>query len=243
MRWVGIASALVLCPAIAHAQEITLNGPLSGSLEPQHTEPGVAFTLHGMTGAMIAADHEMHPAPGSDDVDAIRHLAPRLDGERGYIGSGLRVFYQGRYARAGGTVGAFVIDRGLTRMHGAPARDLLMRIDASWGGHFEAFAGGQLELQPVFPYADLVGFLDVVQSRYELYSTTEGVLATPAYNAYLFGVGPRLGIIVPISPNIYLDLSATGGVVGANRFMFTAGFGYTTGERPEPGRRGCCTVL
>lgn len=227
--------------APAFSQQIQLTGPLAG--DPTRTDEGVAFTLHGMTGAMIANDHTMRLAPGSDAPDVVRHITPRLDGDRGYLGSGLRGFYQGEYVRAGGTVGAFFVDRGLTDLGRAAPEGVTMRTDTSWGAHLEVFAGGQINLKPVFPYLDVVGFLDIVQTRYTVFAVGGDVLGRPSYNAYLFGVGPRLGVILPITENVYLDLAVGGGVVGANRFLFSAGFGYTTGDRPKPGNESDIIAL
>lgn len=236
MRFVPFALCALASTTAASAQQVTLTGPLAVDCVHGNscgegrsaTEEGAAFTLLGMSGTLFANAHTMTVAPGSR---ALNHFAPRLDGDGAYLGSGLRGFYQGRHARAGATVGAFVLDRGLTRLDRATPAGQLVRADTSWGGHFDVFVGGQVELQPVFPYLDLVGSLDIVQTRFTAFAGGERV-HEPAYNAYLFTLGPRLGVVVPITADVYLDVGVGGGVVGANRFMFTAGFGHTTGRRP-----------
>lgn len=229
---IALATAVSVTAA---AQEITLSGPLSASdTSVSATDDGVAFTFHGLSGVMVADGHPMSLAPGSDTPDVIAHLKPRLTGKHAYIGSGLRGFYQGEYVRAGGTVGVFLIDRGLTDRGGQTPAGYLMKADTSFGGHFEVFAGGQIHLRPIFAYLDLVGSLDIIETRYQLFADDVGLLASPAYNAYALGVGPRIGTIIPISSHIYLDLAATGGVLGINRFMFTAGFGWSSAKRRVP---------
>jgi hypothetical protein len=229
--FVSLASA-------ANAQEIPISGPLAGAPAGPcrgntcPTEQGIAFTLHGMTGAFIADGQPMEVAPGGATGVDLGELAPTLEGEAAYIGSGLRVFFQGENMRLGGAIGALLVNRGLTQVHAAPPSGYTLRPDSSIGGHFEVFAGGQIDFRPLFPYLDAVGWLDIVHTDYELFGQGGTKVGEPAWNAYALGVGPRLGVIIPISSHVYLDLAATGGVIGMNRFLFTAGFGYTSGARP-----------
>jgi hypothetical protein len=60
----------------------------------------------------------------------------------------------------------------------------------------------------------------------------DGKLDTTALNAYAFGIGPRVGVMIPVMEHIYFGLAATGGVIGANRLAITAGFGLQTAPRP-----------
>lgn len=239
-RRVIAASLVALATAGANttqAQEIILSGPLSSSTEDESvsvTEDGISFTVHGLSGIMIADEHPMSLAPGSDAPDVIAHLSPRLAGKHAYIGSGLRGFYQGEYVRAGGTAGVFMVDRGLTEPGGDTPAGYLLVADRSFGGHFEVFAGGQIHLGPLVPYLDVVGSLDIVHTRYQLFAEGVGLVSIPSYNAYAFGVGPRIGAIIPISSKLYLDLAAAGSVVGINRLMFTAGFGFSSASRRVP---------
>ena len=226
-----VAAAALHDPQPLRAQEVTITGPLFyDSRRTGPVESGLAFTLHGMSGAMIASGQEMTPAPVSSLPIAARNVVPRVDGNHGYIGSGLRGFYQGEHARVGATVGLLIVDRGLSSVDGASSRRWI-RPSSALGVHTDVFAGGQLDLRPVFPYLDLVGFFDIVQTRFEV-EEQDGAVSTAVFNAYLFGVGPRLGAIVPISQSIFLDLAAASSVVGTNRILFTAGFGFTSGRFP-----------
>jgi hypothetical protein len=236
---VGALLALFATAGVASAQEITLDEPLAGPSEPVcpgdrdcATQPGVAVTLHGMSGAFIADAQPMEVAPGRGAPIDLDSLAPVLDGDAAFIGSGLRIFFQGEHMRLGGTLGLLLVNRGLTQLGGRVPAGYTMRADTSFGGHFEVFAGGQVDFRPLFPYLDAVGWLDIVHTEYELFEDGGPKVGDPAFNAYAFGVGPRLGLIIPVSETIYVDLAATGGVIGMNRFMFTAGFGFTSGERP-----------
>ncbi len=233
LLWLALAAAVcLLLAAPAEAEEQSwADAPATRSYADY--EAGASFALVGITGVFVADARPMGLAPASAAPSALADFAPVLDGSGSYLGSGLRAFYHGRYARAGLTGGLYLVDRGLTRQTGSLPPEVQVYGDVSWGGQVELFVGGQIDLRPLFPYLDVAGWLDIVQTRFDVYADEQGLIATPAYNEYAFGVGPRVGFVLPISDSIYLDLGARAGLIGMNRFGFTAGFGYTSGYLPS----------
>ena len=230
-----VVVALTAVGTSASAQQIQLTGPLTGASaqpsfprlgpeeEPDWLPTGLLVTVLGTSGLMVADGRAMEPAPTTTPPAAFATLTPQLDGEGPFLGTGLRLNYQGRYFRIGGGAGAMLVDRGLTLAQTGPR----LRNDASWAARMEVFAGGRFDLYPVLPYVDGALWLDIVQTRFDTFTAGERgeVLA---YNAYAFGAGPRAGFEVAIAKNVFLDLSATVGVVGVSRAVFAAGFGWAT---------------
>jgi hypothetical protein len=211
--------------AVNASQEV-----LSGECRPRSScekRGGFAASLFGTSGIFVPSDHGMDAITDRPELAA---LTARFDGVGPYLGAGLRLLYMGEIARAGMSFGAFQVDRGLTLLSSSEPGSVV-RPTSSYGGHVELFVGGELDLRPVYPYADLAGWFDVVHSDVVL-STADGTSVTNGYRSLLWGLGPRAGILVPVSRHLFFDAAATAGVLGPNRFAFTAGFGFQIERRP-----------
>lgn len=222
-----VVIALLWCAPV-HAQEDESCRP-AGECKLQS---GFSMSVYGMSGLFIPPGISMHPAPGDALPTPLEGVDFTLEGAGPYLGTGARFFFQGRIARAGVSGGVYQLDHGLAIARGVPSGEVHLDKLYAWGGHVEAFGGGELDLRPLYPYADLAMWVDIVQTRYRLSTSAQGKLGTTALNAYNFGIGPRIGVIVPVSSNMFLDLAATGGVIGANRLSITAGLGFQTAPRP-----------
>ncbi len=94
-----------------------------------------------------------------------------------------------------------------------------------WGESLELRLGREFQVGPFFPYVDLrlVGFVMVVNTK--LRNDEHGVLGNTQFNRIGVGLGPVGGLFVPLSDDLYADLSGYAGLFGDEKYggMFALG--------------------
>lgn len=170
-------------------------------------------------------DFSLHIAPAISEPDPLKEKNLLLDGPGAFVGGGFHFALIGSEMRGGLGVGFFSME-GMTLKHDRLAQGLSTNLGSAWGATFDFFLGRELVKGPVYPYVDLRATLNIMQAGVELHHEGYGFLGETEYNAFGFGVGPRLGVSIPLSDPWVIDVSAYYGLFGAERATVVASLGF-----------------
>jgi len=196
-------------------------------LAPAARADGVGFggTIHGVSGQLDAGPTAMKTG------DAPVILGPaRLVGAGPVAGAGLTILGWVGPLRLGLDEDLFWSDRGpRLRFDSLPA-GYSVSSRSSWGGHVGLFAGYQRRLGPFVPYADLRAAIVVLFSTADLSHEVQGFLNSTSYSGVRLLLGPRVGLMAPLTEHLFLDMAASAGLVGPERFGGSVGLGAWLGQ-------------
>jgi hypothetical protein len=176
-----------------------------------------AATLGVFTsGALVIADElELGPAVGAELPSTAAD--PYLDGIGWLAGAGIRTSFQSDDGwRVGGSFGAFELG-GMSLVHAPLTEGYRMYLDRAVALQIAPFVGKAFEGYVVYPYIDAVLVFDVlfaeVKTRYDpLADTTETRMV-----GFSFDVMPRIGTLIPIDGDWYVDVGIQHGIHGIER--------------------------
>lgn len=137
------------------------------------------------------------------------------------IGGGTRTTLVFHRMRGSFGFGAFGI-RG-TRVATNKELDLVSAHAA--GGYLELMAGYELRLGPLFPYADLRGTFGFASMSLVTNHPVCGRRAEPVSAHTFFGLGPTLGVFVPVTGMFFVDVSGHAGMLGERDLIGFGGLG------------------
>jgi hypothetical protein len=208
---------------------------------PAHADGGAAASL-SVIGARAELDGaKLHVSAGQDLPDPLRDKHLRLDGNGALFGGELRIEGRGNESsdwrgrtHGGFSIAVFGIEHALLS-YDALVPSLSIDPGKLWGARFDLFIGREFSLGKrrgvyqdtalIYPYVDLRASFSVLQANVSLRHETLGLLGTTAFNAYAFGIGPRIGARVPLMRDAYIDFGAYGDVLGIERIGGYAGLG------------------
>lgn len=151
--------------------------------------------------------------------------SPRLDGSGSLRGFEVRIFAWSSPWRVGLADGLIWESEGRSLRFDPLPQEYSVSTRARWGGHFELFVGYQRRFGPVYPFLDWRVGGSLWLATADLSSETHGFVGSTAYRAGTFLFGPRLGVLVPMTRHVYLDMAAHGSLFGPERYGGTAGLG------------------
>jgi hypothetical protein len=187
-------------------------------------EEGGGLWLDALASFGNVDDFSLHIAAAVNEPDPLKEKNLLIDGPGAFIGGGFHFAAIGSEMRGGMGVGFFGME-GMTLKHDRLPDGLSAKLGSAWGASFDFFLGKELVKGPVYPYLDLRAVLNVMQTGVELHHEGYGFLGETYYNAYGFGVGPRIGVSVPLSDPWVIDISAYYGLFGAERATIVASLG------------------
>lgn len=170
-------------------------------------------------------DFSFHVAPAANEPDPLKDKNLLLDGPGTFIGGGFHFAVLGSEMRGGMGMGFFGME-GMTLKHDRLPAGLSAKVGTAWGVAFDFFLGRELVKGPVYPYVDLRAVATIMQGAVELHHEGYGFLGETYYNAYGFGVGPRLGVSIPLSDPWVIDISGYYGLFGPERVTIVASVGF-----------------
>jgi hypothetical protein len=214
----GVALTLVLSCALAWADDAASIG------------------VHGFYARSSVESMELEPIDSDDVPGELQGIELELDGPGQLSGGGLRIVrnFADRF-RFGTEMSAWGMSDVKLRPRSSTVLDptTVIRGDRAWGMRFEVFLGLELLQGPVYPYVDLVGSSDISLVRLTLQSPLmELGAATPtSYRAIAFGLGPRIGLMVPVTSWLAVDASGYHRFIGGQAQMAaTAGLAMMFGR-------------
>ena len=108
-----------------------------------------------------------------------------------------------------------------------------LTVDDGFGGSLEGFAGVELMKGPVYLYGDLRVVLQTFEAPITLHSLQDDVLKAD-YGRSSAGVGPRLGMLVPVGHSLMIDLAVYQGLIGGlEQTTAFVGMGYWENDRDD----------
>jgi hypothetical protein len=170
-------------------------------------------------------DFSLHSAPAEKEPDPLKQKNLLLDGPGAFVGGGFHFAILGSEMRGGGGMEVFGME-GMKLKHDRLPQGLSAKVGSAWGVSLDFFLGRELVKGPVYPYIDLRAVVSIMQAGVELHHEGYGFLGETYYNAYGFGVGPRLGVAIPLSDPWVIDISAYYGLFGAERATIVASLGF-----------------
>ena len=178
-----------------------------------------AFTSFGRVD-----DASLHVIPMTTEPDPLKERNLRLYGGGNFYGGGMHGVIYGKDVRGGLGLGVFGAD-GIELRHDALPQGISTSLARVWGVSIDVFVGRELLKGPVYPYVDLRATFDVLQAGVVMSHPDYGALGETLYNAYSFGVGPRLGVQIPLSEPWALNFSGYYGLFGAQQMTIVASIG------------------
>jgi hypothetical protein len=188
-------------------------------------EEGAAFFFDAFATMGNVHEHSLHVAALVTEPDPLKDRNLLLDGPGGFFGGGFHFVILGPEARGGMGLGIYGME-GMKLRHDPLPPGLTPSIGTAWGMSIDAFVGRELVKGPVYPYVDLRAVLNVMQAGIQLNHPAYGVLGETAYNAYGFGIGPRIGVSIPLGDPWVIDISGYYGLFGAERATIVASIGF-----------------
>lgn len=202
----------------------SLLGPLLVA-QPARAENSVAkFQLHFAAMNARLDDKELGVGSGVDEPEALQNKKVRFDGDGTMLGGGVRggvMIDQTRF-NLGVTIFG-IAGSGLT--YEPLPGNLSMTGGRLWGETIDLTLGREFEMGPVFPYIDLRFAVTIIALNTSLHEPRYGRLGTTPYNRVAVGLGPQVGLFVPMGDVMFLDVSGYAGLFGDERYGGTAGIG------------------
>ena len=187
--------------------------------------------LHGVRakGALDGADIE-----STGDRDARLPSSLELDGDGSLIGADFRFDWMFDDLRLGAGLMVF----GVREMHLASPRvgqDLAISVGDGFGGSLEWLIGYELMQGPVYLYADVRTVLQGFEAPVAVLDEVTGEESSYDYGRWSVGMGPRLGMLVPVGHSLMIDLAMYQRVIGGlEETTAFVGLGYWENDRTDP---------
>lgn len=204
-------------------------------------EPTAHVAFDALGGVADLDGYTLHTSIGQDTPDPLKDKHLLLRGAGAMLGGEMRITVIGSASNEvpgrtrGGIAFAFYgVDHARLEHDPLPGG---LTIDPAklWGAHIELFLGEELQLVKrrrgdgvalLRPYAELRAMLSFLQTGLSLRHPSLGLLGSTSFDAYSFGLGPRLGIEIALARHAFLDLGAYGSVVGFERAGGFAGLSF-----------------
>jgi hypothetical protein len=243
---VAVATAVLSLSAGALAQtKVAADSPPPTSPKEQQVAAqsdatGFQVGLYGF-GSQLTMNNSLH-AVGSSAPDPLNNAHLRFVGQGWMPGGELRIAvlprdYFGRLRLGfgigvGGATGYNVTSDAL-------ASGVSFKASAFWGARFTGFMGQQFDVgyaldadgkghHPFFsPYIDLTAIGDITQTTIDLHVKGLGLVGSSTWDAYQFTLAPRAGVIIPLMPNLALDVGGYKSVYGTENYGGYAGITIT----------------
>lgn len=178
-------------------------------------DPVVVKQMFHVLVAESPLDGETLTSPSAPDV------AVRLRDGGTQVGAGARTTVVYHRMRGSLGFGAFGI-RGA-----AYETDLQQPVTSatSGGAYFELAAGYEFRVGPVFPYADLRGDFGFANLTMQVRTPQCGDQLQPLSPKMYVGLGPSVGLFIPIVGYFFVDVSGYAGVIGERGLSGFGGVG------------------
>lgn len=205
----GLAVALVALTSAAHAD--TFGGQLHG-----------VRARGALDGATVDS---------TGDRDARLPASLELDGDGSLVGADFRFDWMFGDLRLGGALMVFgVRDLRLA----SPREDLALWVGDGFGGSLEWLIGYELMQGPVYLYADVRTMLQGFEAPVKLRDDVTGDETSSDYGRWSVGMGPRLGMLVPVGLSLMIDLAMYQRVIGGlEETTAFVGLGYWENDRSD----------
>jgi hypothetical protein len=192
-----------------------------------HEEDGIPFIgveAYGAGG--LAAMNDFRLKSSRDEPDPLRDRAFLLSGSGWMAGGGMRAHLQAPFGLRGGLgIGVFELG-GMELTHdplqaGASVelKRRPMMID------IEPFIGWAFDARYFFPYVEMKVSFDYVSAKLDLSIEGFGHVGTSDYHVWAASVAPRVGAIIPINGEFFVNTSAQWGLTGVQRGVAFVGIG------------------
>lgn len=186
---------------------------------------GAGLFIDAFTSFGRVDDYSLHVASLATEPDPLKERGLSVFGGGNFHGGGVHLAIYGSEVRGGVAMGAFTA-QGLDIHHDALPTGISASLGSAWGANWELFIGHEFLKGPVYPYLDLRAVFNVIQANIELRHPDYGVLGATPYNAFSFGVGPRIGIAIPLSDPWVIDVSGSYGLFGAEQTTLVVSLGF-----------------
>lgn len=185
-----------------------------------------AITKIALHGSAMTTRHEGAPLHvfAQDEPDMLQDADVRLSEDGLTIGGGL----SGSFMIDGTRLGLGVTIFGLqdtSIVHDELPEGYEMRGGKIWGETIDVRLGREFRLGPLFPYVDLRLAFTIITVNTGLRDDVQGHLGTTSYERMSLGLGPVVGFCLPLSDDLYADLSGYAGVIGDEKLGGTFGLG------------------
>lgn len=206
---------------------------------------GFAVSIFGLGGAADVDRYHLYTGPSADEPDVLVDNDLRLHGFGRMIGFGMRGTVLGSSdgplgrTRVALGVGGYGVG-GLELLSDPLPPGLAADLGTVFGARFDLSFGREFAVGPkggrdadfgfqnkhaLYPYIDLQMVFDLVQTEIQLHSANFGLLGGTQYLTYSFGIGPRVGVAIPLTSDIFVDLGAFANIFGMERVGGFAGLG------------------
>jgi hypothetical protein len=186
-----------------------------------------AITKVALHGTAMTTRHEDAPLHGvymQDEPDMLEDADVRLSEDGLILGGGLSVSLMIDGTRIGAGVTVFGLQD--TRIvHSQLPEGYELQGGTIWGETIDVRLGREFQLGPLFPYVDLRLAFTIIAVTTGLRDDVQGYLGTTSYNRMSVGLGPVVGFCLPLSDELYADLSGYAGVIGDEKLGGTLGLG------------------
>jgi len=223
---VPVAAGLCLVPAVANA---------GGD--------GISFSLYALGGAAQIDERTLHVALSADEPPMLASRELAMDGWGRMAGGGMRLALLGDSDSIGRFrygLGLGVADLGGLELidpsgplpeghHLELGEAFVMKTELLFGREFfvtpEEHSDLGVPRRAFYPYVDVFVAFELVAAEVQIHSATLGLLGKTDYQGYGLAVGPRAGVCIPLSTDIYADLGVYGSVIGTERIGGYVGLG------------------
>ena len=175
-------------------------------------------------GALRADEAKLHTLQTAPDLLQGNDL--RLDGGSSFSGGAISAHVLTKGFRIG-VVESFSGASGL-RMLRAPLPDGYGLSTTAWRVAFEVDFGHQFVVGKLMPYADVRLGVSMLNATVGLVGPGVGRLGNTNYTAWGPVIGPRVGLLFPLSKEAVGDLAVTYGLLGHDAVGLSLGIGYAS---------------
>jgi hypothetical protein len=185
-----------------------------------------AITKVALHGTAMTTRHEGAPLHvfAQDEPDMLEDADVHFSEDGLTLGGGLSGSFMIDGTRLGLGVTIFGL-QGTSIAHDTLPEGYALKGGKIWGETIDVRLGREFPLGPVFPYVDLRLAFTIISVNTGLRDDSQGHLGTTSYERMSVGLGPVVGVCVPLSEELYADLSGYAGVIGDEKLGGTLGLG------------------
>lgn len=192
---------------------------------------GLSFYAQG--GVADLRHETLDPALGADTPQALQGAGVRLESDGHMAGGGLQGVLVYERVRFGAEVAAYAL-MGVDRHVGPLPDGFSAEIGDPLGVRWATFVGYEVLAGPIYPYVDLRLSVAGAFASVALASDALGDLGTTSYSYFEVGLGPRAGVVVPVTSWAAVDVSAYHPIIGGHeRLTFNAGLSLWCNQRSD----------
>ena len=178
-----------------------------------------AGTVGIFTGAAMVRPDELELAPvvGTELPAASIDARPRLDGLGWLAGAGVRASFQEEHGwRLGGSFGAFELGSS-SLLHDPVSPEHRLYLERAAVLQVAPFVGKAFEAYVLYPYVDVVAIFDVVLAEVITRHDPTAQSDKTRMAALSVDIVPRIGTLVPLNGDWYVDVGVQHGLFGIER--------------------------